>query len=153
MTEYPSWACKTLRIRMRQTVCAGFPFNMLKPGTILAAGHEYEAVANRYGAVSGLCDNGELLGVKPEEFECVDGTLGPWVIAGPEGAGEREFLCMDQAGHFVIKPLSAISGTGYEAAMFDGPKEAEAWKNRYDTTNQFAIMLADAVFKRKESIA
>ena len=138
---------------MRQTVSAGFPFNILKPGSILAGGHEYEAVANQYGAVSGLCDNGELLGVKPEEFECVDGTLGPWVIARPGVTGERELLCRDLAGHFVTKPLSAISGTGYEAVMFDETQEAETLKDRYDAANQFAIMLADAVFKRKESIA
>ena len=116
---------------MRQTVSAGFPFNILKPGSILAVGHEYEAVANQYGAVSGLCDNGELLGVKPEEFECVDGTLGPWVIARPGVTGERELLCRDLAGHFVTKPLSAISGTGYEAVMFS--KERRVLHETQDT--------------------
>jgi len=43
-----------------------------KPGTILRAGWIYEAKLNKNGAVSGLCDNGEWLGVKPDEFERVD---------------------------------------------------------------------------------
>ncbi len=42
------------------------------PGTILRAGMIYEAKQNKNGAVTGLCDNGEWLGVKSDEFERVD---------------------------------------------------------------------------------
>ncbi len=43
-----------------------------KLGTVLHAGETYEAVTNPSGAVSGVCINGELLGVKPGEFEIVE---------------------------------------------------------------------------------
>lgn len=38
---------------------------LAKPGTILRAGMQYEAVSNKNGAISGICENGEALGVKP----------------------------------------------------------------------------------------
>lgn len=53
---------------MLKTVTADFPF-LCKPGTFLASEKEYEAKENKFGAVCGLCDNGEWLGVKPDEFE------------------------------------------------------------------------------------
>jgi len=43
-----------------------------KPGTILRRGVCYNAKSNKYGAVSGLCDNGEWLGVKPKEFDFIE---------------------------------------------------------------------------------
>lgn len=42
------------------------------PGTILRVGKEYPAESNSYGAVSGLCQNGEYLGVKPGEFRFLE---------------------------------------------------------------------------------
>lgn len=61
-----------IRIKMLMTVRPDLPFGV-KPGTILYAkdGKEYKAVAGKYGAVAGICDNGEALGVKPGEFEFV----------------------------------------------------------------------------------
>jgi hypothetical protein len=41
------------------------------PGTILRAGEEYECWTNSHGAVTGICANGQRLGVKPDEFEVV----------------------------------------------------------------------------------
>jgi len=55
-----------------------FGVQLNKPGTILNAGEEYPAVANKYGAISGICANGELLGVKPGEFDFV--TAPKWVL-------------------------------------------------------------------------
>ena len=41
------------------------------PDTILKNGQTYDAVTNSHGAVSGVCANGFILGVKPDEFEVV----------------------------------------------------------------------------------
>lgn len=60
-----------MKIRMLCTVRPDFIF-LTRPGTVLRAGEVYEAKANRLGAVSGICPNGELLGVKPGEFERVE---------------------------------------------------------------------------------
>lgn len=64
MTEH------TIRIKMLDTVRPDIPF-LAKPGTILHCGEEYEATTNKNGAVSGICANGERLGVKPGEFEFI----------------------------------------------------------------------------------
>lgn len=40
--------------------------------TVLQFGMEYPCWVNSYGAVSGVCANGEMLGVKPDEFEVVE---------------------------------------------------------------------------------
>jgi hypothetical protein len=55
----------------------GNPF-ISKPGTILRGGMAYEAKANKNGAISGLCANGEYLGVKPGEFEFIEAPK--WVL-------------------------------------------------------------------------
>lgn len=54
-----------------------------RPGTILRAGMEYDAKSNQYGAISGLCDNGEYLGVKPGEFEFIEAP--GWILKIHEG--------------------------------------------------------------------
>lgn len=56
-----------MKIKMLCTVRPDFTF-LAKPGIVLRAGKVYEAVTNPLGAVSGICENGELLGVKPGEF-------------------------------------------------------------------------------------
>lgn len=56
----------TMKIRMLENVRPDLP--LAKPGTILRAGEEYEAKSNKNGAISGLCANGEYLGVRPGEF-------------------------------------------------------------------------------------
>ena len=61
-----------MKIKMKKTVRPDFPFNALKPDAILVAGQTYEATQNKYGAVCGICENGEQLGVKPGEFEVVE---------------------------------------------------------------------------------
>lgn len=73
----------TIKIRMKKTVRPDFPLGIIgllgeKPGTILRAGMEYQATSNKNGAISGLCDNGEYLGVKPGEFEFVKAP--EWVL-------------------------------------------------------------------------
>lgn len=73
----------TIKIRMRKTVRPDFPFGIVgllgdKPGTILRADMEYTAITNKNGAISGLCDNGEYLGVKPGEFEFIKAPY--WVL-------------------------------------------------------------------------
>ena len=52
---------------MLETVLPDLLF-LAKPGTILQSGNEYEARAIKNGAISGLCPNGEYLGVRPGEF-------------------------------------------------------------------------------------
>ena len=66
-----------IRIRMLKTVRPDFLF-MAKPGTILRADEECNAVSNQYGAISGISENGERLGVKPGEFEFVEAP--DWVL-------------------------------------------------------------------------
>lgn len=73
---------ETIRIRMTRTVRPDIPF-LAKPGTILRDGMEYPAMTNRNGAISGLCDNGEDLGVRPGEFEFVEAP--EWVLAKHRG--------------------------------------------------------------------
>ena len=62
---------KSIRIKMLCTVrpdrFAGFQLG--EPGTILRVSEEYDAVANKNGAITAICSNGEKLGVKPAEFE------------------------------------------------------------------------------------
>ena len=60
---------REIEIHMLTTI-RGIAF-ISKPGTILYKDIKYKAEANKNGAVSGVCDNGEKLGVKPGEFEFV----------------------------------------------------------------------------------
>lgn len=48
------------------------------PGTILKEGDEVEAETNPHGAISGLCQNGEWLGLYPGEFEFISAP--EWVL-------------------------------------------------------------------------
>ena len=66
-----------IRIRMKHDVRPDLIF-LAKPGTILRAGMEYNATANKNGAISGICENGEALGVKPGEFEFIEAP--EWVL-------------------------------------------------------------------------
>lgn len=73
----------TIKIRMRKNVRIDFPLGIIgllgeKPGTILRADMEYQAISNKNGAISGLCDNGEYLGVKPGEFDFIEAP--EWVL-------------------------------------------------------------------------
>ena len=65
-----------MRIKMLCTVRPDIPM-LATPGTILRVGEEYLATANQNGAISGICTNGETLGVKPGEFVFV--TCPRWV--------------------------------------------------------------------------
>lgn len=73
-----------IEIRMLKTVQADGLFALLgchkglSTPTILMEGKVYQAVSNRHGAISGICDNGERLGVKPGEFEFV--TAPDWIL-------------------------------------------------------------------------
>lgn len=66
-----------MRIKMLENVIPYLPF-LAKQGTFLCAGAEYEARANKNGAISALCENGEYMGVKPGEFEFVEAP--EWVL-------------------------------------------------------------------------
>lgn len=66
-----------IRIRMLQTVIPDLYF-LTRPGSILISGREYDAVSNQNGAISGICGNGEPLGVKPGEFEFI--TAPDWIL-------------------------------------------------------------------------
>lgn len=66
-----------MKIRMLTNVRPDLIF-LAKPGTILRAGVVYEATYNKNGAVSGICENGETLGVKPSEFESLEAPQ--WII-------------------------------------------------------------------------
>ena len=59
-----------MKIKMLETVRPDLIF-LAKSGTILRKDMIYEAKQNKYGAVLGLCENGEYLGVKPGEFEVI----------------------------------------------------------------------------------
>lgn len=66
-----------ITIKMAKTVRPDMPF-LTKSGTILRCGEKYDATANRNGAISGVCENGEKLGVRPGEFEFI--TITEWVF-------------------------------------------------------------------------
>lgn len=55
-----------MKIKMNQTVTPGLPYYG-KSGTILYNGSTYEAVI-KGGTICGICSNGELLPVQPEEY-------------------------------------------------------------------------------------
>ncbi len=65
-----------MRIRMLQTVIPEFWFLLPLPTPVLESGKIYEAVTNAHGAVTGICRDGQRLGVKPGEFEIVEGGDG-----------------------------------------------------------------------------
>lgn len=78
-----------MKIRMLETVRPDLP--LAKPGTILRAEEEYEAESNRNGAISGLCANGEYLGVRPGEFvftEAPDWVQAIWAKVHPQALSE-----------------------------------------------------------------
>ncbi len=61
-----------MKIKMKETVRPDWSFNFQKPDNVLVADQIYEATQNKHGAVCGICENGELLGVKPGEFEIIE---------------------------------------------------------------------------------
>jgi hypothetical protein len=69
-----------IKIRMIKNVRPDLMFGMQmgKPGTILRHGFTYQGTSNKHGAICGLCGNGEILGVKPGEFEFVEAP--EWVL-------------------------------------------------------------------------
>jgi hypothetical protein len=64
-----------LKVRILKTSRGNF---ISKPGTVLRAGDEVVAETNPNGAISGLCENGEWLGLYPEEFEFISAP--EWVL-------------------------------------------------------------------------
>lgn len=65
-------------ILMRDTVRTEIAL-FAQSGTVLWFDYTYKAKANRNGAVSGQCENGEWLGVKPGEFVFV-GEVPAWLF-------------------------------------------------------------------------
>jgi hypothetical protein len=77
-----------IRIKMLCNVRSDLPFGV-KPGTILRAGEEYDGASNRNGAICGICENGEIIGVKPGEFEFLEAPewlLKIWINYSDSGA-------------------------------------------------------------------
>ena len=73
-------------IKMTQTVKPELPF-LATQDTFLCAGLEYEATANQHGAISGVCENGVKMGVRPGEFLFVSAPswiIDIWLMAYPE---------------------------------------------------------------------
>ena len=72
-SEWGNGHVKTIRIKMLCTIRPDrvADIQLGGPGTILHVNEEYDAVANRHGAITAICSNGERLGVKPAEFEFV----------------------------------------------------------------------------------
>ena len=66
-----------IKIKMLKTVRPELRF-LARPGKVLQEGEIYVAKANTRGAVSGLCANGEYLGVRPGEFVFVQAP--DWLI-------------------------------------------------------------------------
>jgi hypothetical protein len=58
------------RIKMAKTVRPDCPG--CKPGTVALIDSEYDAWTNSHGAVCAVCENGEYLGVKPDEFDVIE---------------------------------------------------------------------------------
>ena len=80
-----------MRIRMLTTVRPDLPF-LAKPHTFLLAGMEYEATANSHAAICGICENGEAVGVRPEEFvfvEAPDWVLQAWADVWPHALPKK----------------------------------------------------------------
>jgi hypothetical protein len=78
-----------LKVRVLKTA-RGCGF-ISKPGTVLKEGDEVEAETNPCGAISGLCKNGEWLGLYPGEFEFIsapDWVLKIWVKHDDYPSGE-----------------------------------------------------------------
>lgn len=60
-----------VRIRMLKNVHSAF-FGGNGPGLFAECGKVFEAWTNRYGAVAAVFPDGQMLGVKPDEFEVVE---------------------------------------------------------------------------------
>jgi hypothetical protein len=75
--EIPSWATVGIRIKMLMTVRPDL-FGFERSSKILIIGQEYDAVSNQNGAISGICEIGGLLGVKPGEFEFLSAP--EWIL-------------------------------------------------------------------------
>jgi len=50
---------------------------------VLKAGKDYDAISNPNGAISGICANGAVLGVRPGEFQFISAP--DWVLKLWEG--------------------------------------------------------------------
>lgn len=107
-------------VRMLERVRPDFP-PVSKPGTVALCGHVYECVTNQHGAVSVICPNGELLGVKPDEFEVVQ-FFGRWqsVVEWPKGMA----LAQSTDTHDTLEQAEAVidiikrDGMGGEGKIF-----------------------------------
>lgn len=81
-----------MRIKMLVDVRPELPW-MAQAETILRAGETYEAKSNIHGAISGLCANGEYLGVRPDEFvfvEAPERIKDIWRVVHPDALRELE---------------------------------------------------------------
>lgn len=70
---YPFGGKVPLRVRMKKTVTSDIPMiAMSKEDFWCIEGIEYYAWVNSYGAVSAILENGDQLGLKPEEFDIIE---------------------------------------------------------------------------------
>lgn len=62
-----------LKVRLLLTVMPDIPIIIVPDGgTLCIEGNEYYVWVNSYGAVSAILPNGEMLGLKPDEFEVTE---------------------------------------------------------------------------------
>ncbi len=70
---YPFGNKVPLRVKTTQPVRSDIPTTVGSPNDLSCdAGGEYYVWVNSYGAVSAILENGEQLGLKPEEFDIIE---------------------------------------------------------------------------------
>lgn len=131
-----------MKIRMLENVRPDLVF-LAKPGTILRCGKVYEATENKYGAVSGICENGEVLGVKPDEFELV-GEIREVCIPSRE---QHEGICSTRVKLEWICPVCGEKrGDLHTAQSFDGSRrlDCNGWENPCGHVDKYSNCRSEA---------
>ena len=142
-----------MKIKMKETVRPDFPFNLQKPDNVLVAGQTYEATQNKYGAVCGICENGEPLGVKPGEFEVVERGM-DWKRCIEALRGSMELFLFDPVTGEVRTPdsLNELDRMTYDAMAYAAdfmqsrPRDgAHSWFYTFGTDPEFPFGIEEFV--------
>jgi protein gp37 len=121
-------------IRLPRAVCSELPWEINSHARVAEPGI-YRAEANRHNALSVRTPSGDLLGIKPAEFERLPALA--WVICGGEsGPGARP---MDPAWARSLRDQCVAAGVPFFFKQWGEWGDAEAWKrhcedhrNNYD---------------------